>query len=61
MTATPLVMELASARSLVARSIYNPTVVGGALPRGSVSLVIYNVAAAGGSPKHANHGRVVTD
>ena len=37
----------------------NPTVVGGALPRGSVSLVIYNLAAAGGSAKHANHGRVV--
>ena len=36
----------------------DPTVVGGAVPGGSVSLAISRMASAGGSAKYANHDQV---
>ena len=36
----------------------DPTVVGGALPRGSVFVVISSMTPAGGPTKHANHGQL---
>ena len=36
----------------------DPTVFGGAVPGGSVSLVISSMAPAVDSAKHANHGQV---
>jgi hypothetical protein len=45
-------------RRVMRRPHDDPTVVGGAVPGGSVSLVISSMAPAGGSAKHANHGQV---
>ena len=39
--------------------MYDPTVVGGAVPCGSNSVIISSMASAGGSAKHANHGQAV--
>jgi hypothetical protein len=49
---------LAPLAQLVRQRPNDPTVVGGAVPRGSVSLVISSMAPAGGSAKQANHGQV---
>ena len=51
-------MAVTSEGTIVQTVRSDPTVVGGALPSGSISLVIFGMAPAGGSAKHANHGQV---